>query len=44
MIIAIPEAKRAVSRIYQFPGRAHLKKTEIMPAITMTHKWWAFLI
>ena len=33
--IPIPEARRAVRMIYQFPGNAHLKKSEDIPAITM---------
>jgi len=33
--IPIPEARRAVRMIYQFPGNAHLKKSENIPATTM---------
>jgi hypothetical protein len=43
MTIPIPETRRAVRMIYQFPGNAHLKKSEDSPAITMIKKWWIFL-
>jgi len=35
MAIPIPEARRAVRMICQFPGNAHLKKSENIPAATM---------
>jgi hypothetical protein len=38
MAIPIPEARRLVNRIYQFPGNAHLNKIERIPAITITHR------
>jgi hypothetical protein len=38
MAIPIPEARRPVNRIYQFPGNAHLKRIEEIPAITITHR------
>ena len=33
--IPTPEARKAVRMIYQFPGNAHLKKSENTPATTM---------
>jgi hypothetical protein len=38
MTIPIPEARRPVNRIDQFPGNAHLKKIEEIPAMTITQR------